>query len=98
MNPPNKKAAATLPLVRCAKQAIQQRLTNWRRDPDLASIRDRPALDRLADKKRAAWQALWRNVDGLAKQEVPIKRYKEPAAPKAKPEGRSLPPSGATGR
>jgi serine/threonine-protein kinase len=51
-----------------AKQAIRQRLLRWQSDPDLASVRDRAALDRLADNERAAWQALWRDVDDLAKQ------------------------------
>src|SRR5262249_40896207 len=41
-------------------KAIQQRLTHWRGDADLASVRDSQALDRLADNERAAWQALWR--------------------------------------
>ena len=47
---------------------IQQKLAYWHRDPDLASVRDRAALDRLADNERAAWQALWRDVDELAKR------------------------------
>lgn len=47
---------------------IQQRLAHWRRDPDLASVRDPPALDHLPDNERAAWQALWRDVDDLAKR------------------------------
>jgi Flp pilus assembly protein TadD len=50
------------------KQTIQQRLAHWRRDPDLASVRDPQALDRLADNDRAAWQALWHDVDELAKR------------------------------
>jgi hypothetical protein len=51
-----------------AEQLIQQRLTHWRRDPDLESVRDPAALDRLPDNERAAWQALWRDVDELAKR------------------------------
>jgi hypothetical protein len=47
------------------KQAIQQPLTHWLQDPNLASVRDPPALDRLADNERMAWQALWRDVDEL---------------------------------
>ena len=49
-----------------AKQFIQQQLTHWGSDADLASVRDPAALDRLADNERAAWQALWRDVDELA--------------------------------
>jgi tetratricopeptide (TPR) repeat protein len=50
------------------KQVIQQRLAHWRSDPDLVSVRDRQALDRLHKDERAEWQALWRDVDELAKQ------------------------------
>jgi hypothetical protein len=47
------------------KQDIQQRLTHWRGDPDLASLRDPKLLNRLPDNERAAWQALWRELDEL---------------------------------
>jgi hypothetical protein len=50
------------------KQAIRQQLAHWRRDLDLASIRDPEALDHLADNERAAWRSLWRDVDELAKR------------------------------
>jgi tetratricopeptide (TPR) repeat protein len=50
------------------KQTIQQRLAHWHNDPDLASFRDRPGLERLPEGERAAWQALWRDVDELAKR------------------------------
>jgi hypothetical protein len=50
------------------KQPIQQRLAHWRRDADLASVRDPAALDRLADNERAAWQSLWRDVEELSKR------------------------------
>jgi hypothetical protein len=83
-------------------QVIQQRLAHWQRDPDLASVRDPQALDRLSDNERAAWQALWREVDELAKRvaqrDEPIRGRKALETPKTKPEGRSLPPSGATRR
>jgi tetratricopeptide (TPR) repeat protein len=49
-------------------QTIQQRLAHWRRDADLASVRDPSALDHLGDNERDAWQALWRDVDELAKR------------------------------
>jgi tetratricopeptide (TPR) repeat protein len=61
-------AGQTNPAV---KQAVRQRLAHWRRDFDLASVRDPQALDRLADNERAAWQALWRDVDELAKKAKP---------------------------
>jgi tetratricopeptide (TPR) repeat protein len=83
-------------------KVIQQRLVHWRRDTDLVSVRDHPALDRLAEAERIVWRALWRDVDELAKRvakkDQPTKGRQEPATPKDKPEGRSLPPSRATGR
>ncbi|MHB1424757.1 MAG: tetratricopeptide repeat protein, partial [Gemmataceae bacterium] len=51
-----------------ANQMIQQRMPHWRRDTDLASVRDPQALNRLPEIERAAWQALWRDVDELAKR------------------------------
>jgi len=84
------------------KQAVQQRLVHWRRDLDLASVRTPQALDLLADNERAACQALWRDVEELlsrlAKKAEPTQGRKESETPKTKPEGSSLPPSGATGR
>jgi serine/threonine-protein kinase len=50
------------------KQEIQNRLAWWRRDPDLASIRDPQALGRLPDNERVAWQSLWRDAEELAKR------------------------------
>jgi serine/threonine protein kinase/Flp pilus assembly protein TadD len=47
---------------------IQQRLSHWRRDPDLASVRDASALDRLPEDERAAWHSLWRDVEKLSKR------------------------------
>jgi tetratricopeptide (TPR) repeat protein len=76
------------------KQVIQQRLAPWRQDPDLASVREPQALDHLPDNERASWQALWRDVDELAKKVEPTQGRKEPQAP----EGRSAPPAGKSGR
>jgi tetratricopeptide (TPR) repeat protein len=47
------------------KQTIPQRLTHWRSDPDLISVREPEALERLSEHERAAWQALWRDVNAL---------------------------------
>jgi serine/threonine-protein kinase len=70
------------------KQSIGQRLSHWRRDPDLASVRDLQALDRLPENERAAWQALWRDVDDLAKllaeKDAPAKGRKGPETLKDK--------------
>jgi serine/threonine-protein kinase len=48
-----------------AKQAVRQTLTHWRQDTDLASVRDRAALDRLPDDERQQWRALWSDVAAL---------------------------------
>ena len=60
------------------KQAIQQRLAHWRRDSDLASVRDPQALGRPPEDERAAWRALWRDVDELSKKAEPTRVRKEP--------------------
>jgi serine/threonine-protein kinase len=60
------------------KQTIQQRLAHWRRDPDLASVRDQQSLDLLPENESAAWHALWRDVDELAKKAEPTQGRKEP--------------------
>jgi tetratricopeptide (TPR) repeat protein len=87
-----KLAGQTNPAV---AQTIQKSLAHWRQDADLASVRDPQALDRLADSERAAWQALWSDVDDLAKRLAkkgePTKGRKGPETPKAKTEGRPLP-------
>ncbi|MGH7174594.1 MAG: hypothetical protein ACRELG_30370 [Gemmataceae bacterium] len=57
-------------------------MAHWHRDPDLVSVRG-PALNRLADNERAAWQSLWRDVDELLKRLT--KKDEGPNAP--------LPPS-----
>ena len=47
------------------KRAIQQRLAHWQRDPDLAGLREKAALDKLPAAERDAWQRLWADVDAL---------------------------------
>jgi hypothetical protein len=51
-----------------ARQTVRQRLTHWQQDADLASVRDREALDQLPDDERGAWQKLWADVAGLLKK------------------------------
>jgi tetratricopeptide (TPR) repeat protein len=48
-----------------AKEAVRQRLRHWQQDPDLASVRDPKALDRLPDDERRAWRRLWDDVAAL---------------------------------
>jgi tetratricopeptide (TPR) repeat protein len=50
------------------KQAVQQRLLHWRADPDLVSVRDQAALDRLDADERQQWQGLWQQVDALLRK------------------------------
>lgn len=44
---------------------VRGALESWTRDPDLAGVRDPDALDRLPEDERAAWRALWAEVDRL---------------------------------
>jgi serine/threonine-protein kinase len=70
------------------KQAIQQRLAHWRGDPDLASVREPQALDRLPENERAAWRALWREMDELLKR---VAKKDEPAEDRGSRNGRLAP-------
>jgi hypothetical protein len=47
------------------KRAIQQRLTHWQHDPDLAGLRDKDAVDRLPQPERDACRKLWADVAAL---------------------------------
>jgi tetratricopeptide (TPR) repeat protein len=44
---------------------VRQNLAHWQQDADLASVRDKAALDRLPDNEREQWQQLWQDVAGL---------------------------------
>jgi Flp pilus assembly protein TadD len=48
-----------------ARAAVRQTLQHWQKDADLASVRDRAALDKLAEAERDAWQRLWADVGSL---------------------------------
>jgi tetratricopeptide (TPR) repeat protein len=67
------------------KQAILQRLAHWRQNPDLASVREPQTLDHLPENERAVWQALWRDVDELAKRAEPTQERKEPQSTEDQP-------------
>jgi tetratricopeptide (TPR) repeat protein/tRNA A-37 threonylcarbamoyl transferase component Bud32 len=45
----------------------RQALEHWRRDTNLACVRDRDALDRLPAEERERWQQLWQRVAELLK-------------------------------
>jgi serine/threonine-protein kinase len=42
---------------------VHEALTRWRRDPDLAGLRDSPALDSLTPTEQSECRALWAEVD-----------------------------------
>lgn len=47
------------------RAAVQQMMTYWRRDSDLAGVRDPDSLSRLPETERKEWQALWEDVEAL---------------------------------
>jgi tetratricopeptide (TPR) repeat protein len=47
------------------KQVVVMTLAHWKEDSDLAPIRDAPALEKLPEAERAAFQDLWRDVEAL---------------------------------
>jgi hypothetical protein len=65
-------------LEQCAKQSeagkpedrqdMRERLQQWQRDTDFASVRDRAALEKLAAEEREAWRKLWADVAELLKK------------------------------
>jgi hypothetical protein len=50
-----------------ARRQLAATLAHWRKDPDLAGVRDPTALDALPEPERAAWRKLWADVDALLK-------------------------------
>jgi serine/threonine-protein kinase len=51
-----------------ARAAVSQEMTRWKQDRGLAGVRDPEALARLPEAERMEWQALWAEVDALAKR------------------------------
>jgi tetratricopeptide (TPR) repeat protein len=47
------------------RAAVQQALRHWRRDTDLASLREPDALAKLPAEERAAWEKLWADAANL---------------------------------
>jgi tetratricopeptide (TPR) repeat protein len=43
-------------------------IRHWRKDADLAGVRDADALGQLPEAERADWQKLWQDVDALRKR------------------------------
>jgi hypothetical protein len=57
---------------------VRNALRHWRKDPDLASVRDPKALAKLPESEQEAWRTLWSDVeDLLRKASVPAKRREE---------------------
>jgi Tfp pilus assembly protein PilF len=52
------------------RAAVQQALRTWKQSADLAGVRDAPALMKLPEAERAAWQQLWREVKALSEPEA----------------------------
>src|SRR5262249_10222649 len=50
------------------RQQARQQLEHWRKDPDLAGVRDKAALAKLPEGERAAWRKLWAGVEYLLKR------------------------------
>jgi hypothetical protein len=50
------------------KRAVFRTLARWKADPDLAGIRDEPALAKLPEVEREAFRSLWADVDALRKK------------------------------
>jgi hypothetical protein len=55
-------------------EKVRQAMRHWRRDPDLASVRDKAALDRLTEDERSAWRNLWADVSKLLAVTAPPQR------------------------
>ncbi len=47
---------------------MRKRLTHWQVDTELASVRDKEALDKLPDDERKEWRQLWDDVAALLKK------------------------------
>jgi serine/threonine protein kinase/Tfp pilus assembly protein PilF len=61
------------------RAVIAQQMQHWQSDHDLASVRDRTALDNLSEAERWAWQELWADVAAL------LARARETTPPKKQP-------------
>jgi hypothetical protein len=50
------------------RQTIQQTLSHWKEDEDLAAIRDKGSLAKLPEAEQEAFRKLWAEVDQLLKR------------------------------
>jgi serine/threonine protein kinase/tetratricopeptide (TPR) repeat protein len=63
-----KQAANAMPADRAA---VHQAMQHWRKDSDLATVRDNAALAKLPQAEREAWTSLWADVDALMRRTAP---------------------------
>lgn len=49
---------------------VRQRLAGWQSNAELASVREKAALDRLPADEREQWQQLWAEVEALRKAQM----------------------------
>jgi hypothetical protein len=52
-------------------QEVLERLTHWKKDSDLASVRDPAWLAVMPPADRRAWEALWGDVDAVLTSVTP---------------------------
>src|SRR5262249_14751691 len=50
------------------RERVRAGLVRWLEDPDLAGVRDKPALEKLPDAERAEWEKLWADVSDVLKK------------------------------
>jgi hypothetical protein len=48
-----------------AREVVTRRLRSWKADPELAAVRDEPALNELPEAERRAWRDFWAEVGVL---------------------------------
>jgi hypothetical protein len=52
---------------------VQKALTRWRKDDNLAGLRDADALEKLPPAERQEWQDLWQEVAALHRRAQSMK-------------------------
>jgi tetratricopeptide (TPR) repeat protein len=52
-----------------SKEQMREQVRQWKEDQDLASVRDKHAVGKLAGEERAPWEQFWHDVDALLRKE-----------------------------
>ncbi len=47
---------------------VEEALTRWKADPNLAGVRDADPLAKLPESEQAEWRALWADVESVLKR------------------------------